>query len=114
MKERQWWDLLEANRKDLVDLVANYHPGGFVRGVCHKGGTTAPMAEAACDLLRIMIAKTTRTDPVLDFEIAVRMKDIGTVLMLLNSTWFGVPESTDWPNGFGVLCDLCTDMPEDW
>lgn len=113
MKAQEWWDLLEANKSDLVDLVANYHPGGFVRGRGHKSVITAPLAEAACDVLREMISNTTHTDPVVDFEVAVKARDLGTILMLFNSTWLGVPESRDWPKGFGVLCDLCVDPPEE-
>ncbi len=105
----EWWELFDANHERLRSLVSAYHPG--MRGrPGRRVPITAPAAERACERIRVDIAKDDG-DPLVRFDAAAAARDGGTIVVLLNQTWFGVPESTDcWQiPGFGALCDLCSE-----
>lgn len=92
----EWWELFDANHERLRSLVSAYHPG--MRGrPGRRVPITAPAAERACERIRVDIAKDDG-DPLVRFDAAAAARDGGTIVVLLNQTWFGVPE-------YGLLAD---------
>lgn len=103
----EWW-LLAAHHKDaLLDLVRAYHP--YYRRT-HQYRITAPNAEGACETIRKEIQKQPQKDPCARVEESHQDRT-DDLYMVLNETWFGMPESTGvrCEQGFGVLCDLCSE-----
>ena len=112
MIKEEWFKEADDNRDKLISLVSQYHPSSQRAGKSLR--ITAFRAEQACAEIRKNI-KTIRTeDPVERFKLALDLKDTNTSLLILNETWFGVPESTDcWSiPGFSEAVDLMTDPPE--
>lgn len=101
----------------LRSLIQNFHPAtpdGPRRGI---GPITAGAAEAACENVRRDIADKERDmgNPVERFDKALKDGDVLEIDSLLNSAWFGVPESINcWKvAGFKEAVDLMDDPPED-
>ena len=73
---------------------------------------TAKAAESACEFVREQIKKENKyINPAIEFDLAAQAKDHEKLLNLMNSAWFGMPESTgcwEYP-AFGILCDLCSE-----
>lgn len=107
MNESDWWTLLGDHKEELRNLVIDYHPAGFVRRQSET--ITAPDAEETRRRMCEEIRQVVQTDPLLDFTAALESRDGPKMLLILNEVWMGVPENRDWPVGFDVLCDLCSD-----
>lgn len=112
---QQWIDRVLEHRDKLRALIVNYHPAsrGFRQG--RQGmPITAPGAEAACEVVRQQIKQEHAQDPASRFDAALASGDVYTIYGLLQSAWFGVPESTScWSiPGFGEAVDLLDDPPE--
>jgi hypothetical protein len=109
----QWMQVVHDNAEALRNLVAEWHPSA--RRVGSAMVITAPNAELACDSIRRKIRHEEPDDPVAKWDKAIATEDIGAIMSLLSSTWFGVPESTEcWSiPGFGVACYLMDDPPEE-
>ena len=114
--DSEWWKLLEDNHDKLLNLVRDYHPGSPHAGSSKRMPITAGGAEAQRRVFRTQIEmaelrEAQASAPAARFQVAVSSKDAGTVVLLLNETWFGIPESRDAHGlpGFGALCDLCSE-----
>lgn len=111
----QWLEQVQTNKDLLISFLRHYHPVN--RSI---GGTnlpiTAPNAELACMNVRRMIKESgSESNPVEQFENALEKKNWQVINQLLNSAWFGVPESTLCWNidGFKEAVSLMEDLPED-
>ena len=64
--------------------------------------------------MRNQIRKESPDDPLVAWDKAVASGDIGQIMSLLNSAWFGVPEATECWNipGFKIAVDLLDDPPD--
>jgi hypothetical protein len=93
----------------------HYHPSSKGYGRQWGMKITAPLAEAACQTIRGSIQRKEQADPVERFAQALEDKDVAKINSLLNSAWFGVPESTDsWGiEGFREAVELLEDLPEE-
>lgn len=99
-----FWSLLEANWDTIYALVSEYHPSRVRLGP--RPTITAPRAEAA----RLeVVALMKEPDPLGKLSLARMLKDEATIRLILNQTWFGIPESRPVPDGFNVLCSLLED-----
>lgn len=120
--QQQWLDKVKAHQVVLAALIADYHPAARARvrdrqmanRVVDDMPITAPMAERACSRVRESIAAEYKTDPVVDFDNAIKSEDTGKIIVILNQAWFGVPESTScWKiPGFGVAVELIDGLPD--
>ncbi len=99
---KAWWGFVIKHKDTLINIVKSYHPS---YGRNYSKNITASSTEAA---RQDFVAEIEREGPV-DFEKAIKDKDVEEVLSILNQTWFGVPESTDcWDiPGFRELCTIC-------
>jgi hypothetical protein len=112
----EWLQKVHEHSKDLRQLIEDYHPSALHRGGrLPIGPITAPGAEEACANVREKIKAEEPGDPLVRWDRAMADGDVGEIMSLLNSAWFGVPESTScWEiPGFGVACDLMDDPPEE-
>lgn len=131
MTVSRWMEQVHQHKDKLRDLVASWHPSarfpralqdesvlltdGSAVAVPFAMEITAPNAERACQEIRQQIRKEEQDDPVERFDKAVTSADVGEIMSLLNSAWFGVPESTScWQiRGFAEAVDLLDDPPEE-
>ncbi len=115
MTKQEWLEKVNINKDKLISLLGNYYPSAGCQGHRHNLDITAPGAEAACEQIRKNIAIKESEDPIKRFTVALAIGDIGEINSLLNSAWFGVPESTScWQiNGFKEAVDLMEDIPEE-
>ena len=118
MKLNDWLQKAKDNKDVLRGLIASYHPINLrPHAPTDKLAVdiTAPQAERACEIVRDLIRKESLDCPEIQFDIALQKGDIGTIYSLLQSSWFGVPESTScWRiPGFGIACDLLDDPVEE-
>lgn len=107
----------------LRSLLGNYHPRSATYAKTYKRPEplpiTAPGAEAACRVVRNKIAKEDSLEPhpIAVFNIALETGNLEAaqeINNLLNSAWFGVPESTScWQiPGFKEAVALMEDSPD--
>lgn len=107
----------------LRSLLGNYHPRSAQYAKTYSAPAplpiTAPGAEAACRVVRAKIRKEepNKPHPIALFNIALEVGNLEAALeinSLLNSAWFGVPESTScWSiPGFREAVALMEDPPE--
>lgn len=113
MSDREWMNAVVGNWDELKNLVLRYHPRASCRPELMP--ITARAAEAACEQVREQIRN--ERNPVTE-ELLERLKaegDVRELSSLFSGAWFGVPESTScWSiPGFGVLCNLLEDPPEE-
>lgn len=113
MTNEEWMRAVEGNWDELKSLVMGYHPRASYRP--GPLPITARMAEAACEQVREQIRS--EGNPVTE-DLLERLKEDGNVQelsTLFSGAWFGVPDSTScWGiPGFGVLCNLLEDPPEE-
>lgn len=119
MTSEEYFQLIDDNKHSLIRLIDKYHPLTQNRESFYEMPITARMAEKACEQIRKeIIAKAvdqSLKNPVLTFLNSVMNKNIGGIVTILNETWFGMPESSAIHSepGFYVLCDLCSDFPDD-
>lgn len=113
MTINEWMTEVKANQGLLREFISNYHPG--MDTYRRKSmNITAPNAERACQVVRSEIKRSTISNPLVDFDNAVKENNWGKINSLLNSAWFGVPESTScWQiKGFSEAVALMEDIPD--
>lgn len=105
MTTEEYLELYDNNFEKVQDLVYKYHP--YYRNQ-HFHKITAQGAEYACEQVREEIRK--ENNPPNLFQ-----RDPVYLNRIFNQTWFGMPESMESRRepGFGVLCDLCSEFPDD-
>lgn len=115
MTRSRWLQQVSDHAGELRQLVGDYHPSTKRERPFPVGPITAPGAEQACVEVREKIRNEESSDPVVRFDRALALGDIGELNTLLNGAWFGVPESTGcWSiPGFSIACDLMDDLPEE-
>jgi hypothetical protein len=113
MNTQQWLDRARIDQDKLRSLIANYHP--LTRGSKSNIAITAPNAERACQEVREHIKRNSEGDPVVKFNIALEESNWKAINLILNETWFGVPESTlAWQlEGFKEAIILLEELPDD-
>ena len=124
MNKEEWFQLLNDNFDNIKGLVETYHPYYLDRHLQTISGNpeygtekseqltylenhiTAPRAEIA----RQQVLKTIKIE-----KPDLYSQDIEYLIRILNGTYFGIPESLSAHAlpGFGVLCDLCSDFPNE-
>jgi hypothetical protein len=117
MTKQEWLTQVKKDAPKLRSLIEQFHPAtpdGPRKGI---GPITAPGAESACKNVRTAIAEkeVNLPTPARRFDAALLAEDADEINSLLNSAWFGVPESTScWQiDGFKEAVDLMDDPPED-
>lgn len=119
MDTSKWLEQVEANKEKLRGLIQGYHPQNqrpHLPTEKMADEITARQAERACEVIRNQIRAESLDCPEIQFDIALKKKDVSTINNLLSSTWFGVPESTScWSiAGFSEAVSLLEDPPEDY
>ncbi len=111
MTQYEWIQYARDNKDVLEELIRAYHPALMTD---KQLKITAPNAERACQVVRDKIKEETKYNPLEYFRVALSHNDIKKIYGILNSAWFGVPESTDcWRiEGFKEAVALLEDMPE--
>lgn len=106
---------VREHEQKLRSFVSVWHPAS--RAKRPKLRITAKAAEAACAGIRNEIAAegVLVLTPAERFDKALREGNAREIDDLLNSAWFGVPESTECWNieGFSQAVDLMGDPPYD-
>ena len=118
MTSAEWIRKVKQHAADLRDLLDNYHPSSVPRKALPVFEITAPGAEEVCKQVRGEIAdRESEIDktPVARFDAAIVAGNAAAIYSLLDSAWFGVPESTScWHiRGFAEAVDLIDDPPDD-
>jgi len=112
----EWMDKFEKQKHVLRLFVKSWHPGSTEYELAGGGGLpiTAPSAESACGIIRSRIRKEGH-NVMKEFDRALENRDYPELYSLLQSAWFGVPESTDcWSlPGFREAVGLLEDGPSD-
>jgi hypothetical protein len=113
MTPEQWWAAVDENWSDLEALISDFHPANWRK---HNHPITAPAAEEVCEDVRTEIRAEGLADPVKAANNAMKGRDAGSLHTIFEHTWFGLPESYEIRSlpGFGVLCDLCSEIPEEF
>ena len=117
----EWLAYAKENAPELTLLIANYHPVRLASLVSNTpqfhDEITAHGAEHACAHIREAIAgeEAEKADPVSRFQRALAQADVGEIMGLLNSAWFGVPENAScWGLvGFKEAVDLLEQPPDE-
>lgn len=116
MTDNEWLDDVTRHQDRIKTLIRSYHPvnrqPGPRKGVDH---ITAPNTEAACVNVRKSIRDNYDGDPIAHFDRALADRNISALSIIMNQTWFGVPESTScWKlEGFSEMVALLEDPPGD-
>lgn len=115
MTKKEWLKKAKKNQDALLQLIDAYHPRSCSARVDLP--ITALGAEIACEHVRERIQReeSDRPAPVEELKTALAKGNIPRIEHLLNSAWFGVPESRGcWRvPGFSEAVDLLDDPPED-
>lgn len=114
MNEQDWLTHARSYEDKLAGFIAAWHPASDRFPYrWPPGPITAPGAEQACGVIRKLIREEHEGDPATQFRKALKDGDIGTANNLLNSAWFGVPESTScWDiDGFREAVELMENLP---
>lgn len=108
-----WWARVDNNWNSLLNAIASYHP--LAESPRNHGPITAPGAEIACEVVRELIRRNDKGNPLDRAETAKQNRDVSEMLSVLNEAWFGAPESRSVyaTPGFPTLCDLCSEPPEE-
>ena len=111
-----WMAYVQRNEKKLVGIVEKYHPSNLAKNENEPMLITAPAAEDACAVVRKQIAEEEDGDINVRFATALMTEDAVEINSILNSTWFGVPESTEcWKiEGFKELVEVVENWNEEW
>jgi len=122
MTKERWLEKVKESQVKLAGLISEYHPAArskvrdreMANRVADSMPITAPTAERACRNVREKIAGEYKTDPLMDFDNAIKAEDISAIYSILSGAWFGVPESTScWKiPGFREAVDLMDDPPD--
>jgi hypothetical protein len=110
---RDWLQKVEKNKVVLRQFLQAWHPSSQQMSG-EKLPITAPNAENACAAIRESIKRREQENPLERWDRALQKGDVQVIYSLLNSAWFGVPESTEcWSiPGFKEAVDLLEDPPE--
>ena len=114
---KEWLEYAKANKDILITFIKSWHPeqsgkeGGLAVTVLP---ITAPRTEEVCEAVRKQIREEAKGDPVERFVGALETDNVGTIYVVLNQAWFGVPESTGcWRiEGFKQAVHLLDTVPE--
>ena len=116
MTQQEYLEQAKLHAPKLRSLIQNFHPSTADGPRRSIGPITAMLAEAACETVRLDIANKEqgKGNPTARFDQALAAGDAREIDSLLNSAWFGVPESTScWGiEGFKEAVDLMDDPPE--
>ena len=95
MNAQDWLNQVKQHETKLISLLSNYHPRANYRQKYEHLPITAGDAEMACENVRRAIREVEKykPHPVDDFKDALDKGDTARIYSLLNSAWFGVPES---------------------
>lgn len=108
-----WFRYADTHKALLREFIRVWHPES--NAVKPKLRITAPNAEIACAHIRSMLKKEglNSVKPEVRFDQALVKRDVVAINGLLNSAWFGVPESTSaWQiEGFKEAVHLMEDVP---
>jgi hypothetical protein len=109
--KEEWFALLRENKGRLLTLIGRFHPWWLDNESIKQYSITAPKAEEICEKVRETIKESTKLNPHDEFIKALENEDGVTISKILNSTWFGMPESYEirTVSGFHALCDLCSE-----
>ena len=113
METSAWLAQVKEHQEKLRALVERYHPG-CVQPRDKSLTITAPNAESTSEMFRVRIKRSTKSDPITDWDNAIANSNYDKIFNLISSTWLGVPESTDcWSlRGFSEAVDLLEDPPD--
>lgn len=115
--KKEWLEYARENAPVLTVLLENWHPINLANPLKPTerfyGSITAHDAESACALVRENIAAEETGDPTQRFQRALLNDDVDEIYSLLNSAWFGVPESQAcWEiTGFKEAVELLEQPP---
>lgn len=115
MTEQQWIEYAKTHKDKLITFIRDWHPSSNGKVQYHELDITAKNAERACQIVRDKIQKEGKEkSPVEQFEFALASNDIQVINSILNSAWFGVPESTGCWNqvGFREAVNLMDELPK--
>ena len=133
MNTVEWIDRARSQADILRDFIAHYHPNAG-NGRSYKGQPSLPITAPNVERIRsgydahtgkqhdesrsivAQIQAETPADPITQLDVALAAGDVGKIYSLLDSAWFGVPESTGCWNirGFAEAVDLMDDPPDDY
>lgn len=96
-----WWKLVDENWENLKSLINMFHPANKF---------TPKMTITANRVEKVRQSLIKKITSIPDYEKLKNDRDPG-LANVLESTYWGIPESTDCWNypGFGILCDLCSE-----
>lgn len=112
-----WVSYARANEDILTSFILNWHPASnnFGFSLSDDLEITASAPENACGVVRAKIAQeeASKSAPKDRFKKALLESDVDEIYSLLNSAWFGVPESTScWGvTGFKQAVELLEQPP---
>lgn len=113
---QEWFAKVEQNKDALIQLIDSFHPAMGVP-IFNK---TLPITAEGAEIARQSVAKNIKEEHLYDeipiitqFLNCIESKNVRDCSKILNSTWFGVPESTSAWNcvGFRECVDLLEDVP---
>lgn len=116
MEKNEWLEQCRKHKEVLREIVGNYYP---YRELPDTSGLeiTAPTAQSACKAIckQIIEENTDILEPHIQFDAALLDGNVEKLHGLMQSTWFGVPESTScWRiPGFKEMVDLLDDPAEE-
>jgi hypothetical protein len=119
MKTKQEWiNQCERDRNKIESLIKYYHPHSGLKGSVSRPRLeiTAPNAEGARQhVVAAMKAEAPSISPVVQFNLALKERNVTKLMSLMNGAWFGVPESTScWQiEGFTEAVQLLEDPPDE-
>ena len=114
MTKSRWLEMVHNNANVLRQLISDYRPSSRRRAQ-RPMVITAPAAEVACQNIREDIVQKETVNPVNRWDKALAEGDVAKIISLLESAWFGVPESTEcWSiPGFNEAVNLLDDPPDE-
>lgn len=115
--KKEWLEYARINGDLLTQFIKDWHPASKTKVNKTNMRITAAGAEAACETIRESIAakEAGNIAPEERFALALVSGDTSKITSLLNSAWFGVPESTAcWQiAGFKEAVELIEQVPEE-
>jgi len=115
MDTKEWLQQATDQKDLLLGFVRSWHPASNTCDDDIDLPITAEGAEQACNVIRTQIAATGLRNLTDEWNTALSKGDARGLYSLMNSAWFGVPESTGcWGiQGFREAVALLEDPPED-
>lgn len=117
MTKQEWLGQARRDSNKIRSLISSFHPASGQARRTVVAPITAPNAEVACENVRRAIRsdEAGMQEPAERFDKALADGDISALMSLMNSAWFGVPESTScWRlEGFSEAVELLEDPPDE-